>query len=139
MTEAKGRLLFDKLSEKIFKGLETINYTTIEDAERYDATVETKTKSYIVEIKTRNLTHDQYSTAFMKEDKRINLMNGLTDGYNPLFVCFYDDGYALVWDLTTATMGSIRNITAKNPVKGNAYETKPHRELLISEAYKIKL
>lgn len=76
-------------------------YTPVQGKDKYDYTcVSASTIGCIVEIKVRNLDHQQYPTAMIEESKYNYLMSVNRDfGLIPLFQCYYNDGKVLLFNL----------------------------------------
>ena len=104
----------------------------------YDCAIKTETKKYFVEVKNRLIDSDKYSTSLIRCNKFDFLMSAVRKDYIPLFICFYEDGYGLAWDLRKVNKGDVVMINGKNPVKNNRYELMPHYELNVAEAIKFK-
>lgn len=106
--EAKGRKYFHKMVNKVINDVKSVSFTGM--TERHDCNVDTTDKSYAVEIKVRTPEHNTYKTVILKKAKYDYLMSGIGEGFTPLYVNFYSDGIALVWNLATAPIYHKREI-----------------------------
>lgn len=131
-----GRKKLEKSINILFKGYEQHIFGSMTDS--YDCAIKTETKKYFVEVKNRLIDSDKYSTSLIRCNKFDFLMSAVRKDYIPLFICFYEDGYGLAWDLRKVNKGDVVMINGKNPVKNNRYELMPHYELNVAEAIKFK-
>ena len=136
--EAKGRQYFYKAAKNIFSDLESVSFTGTTD--RHDCNVETKTKSFVVEIKVRTPAHDKYSTVIIKRAKYDYLMSGITDGFIPLYVNFYSDNTAVIWNLAKVRVvgKSMKYVRVTEMNSNSAMEWQEFYELHIDDAVTLK-
>ena len=106
--ETKGRKYFHNIVNKVINDVESVTFTGTTD--RHDCNVDTKDKSFVVEIKVRTPDHDRYKTVILKKAKYEHLMSGVGEGFTPLYVNFYADGVAAIWNLATAPIYHKREI-----------------------------
>lgn len=63
------------------------------------------TKRYNVELKSRDMPHDQYTSYFLECDKYAELRRTSDDGSIPLYINFFTDGYTAIWNVDPAKGG----------------------------------
>lgn len=71
------------------------------------------TKNYNVELKYRDMNHDMYDTYFLECDKYAELRRWSDNGYTPLYINFFNDGYTAIWNVDPTKGG----IDVGEPVK----------------------
>ena len=99
LNESKGRNHFLEIVNQIIPNVKTVAFSQ-DKYSKWDVAVETtKGTKYIVEIKCRNMTSTKYSD-FIMEEAKMNFMLSKTE-YIPLYVNFFTDGRALVWNIKT--------------------------------------
>lgn len=58
-----------------------------------------RTNSYNVELKYREMPHDRYGGYFLECDKYAELRRYSDNGYIPLYINFFSDGYTAIWNV----------------------------------------
>ena len=71
------------------------------------------TKNYNVELKYRDMPHDKYDSYFLECDKYAELRRWSDNGYTPLYINFFSDGYTAIWNVDPCKGG----IDVGEPVK----------------------
>jgi hypothetical protein len=132
--ERIGRKYFDQIAANTIQDIKSISYTELN--EMHDVSVETATKSFMVEIKTRNVNHNDYDTNIIKMNKYQHLMEKMKEGYTPLYYNFYEDGKCLVWDLSKAKVvgKSIKKVRKTQMNSNSAMEDTMYYELRVADA-----
>ena len=107
----------------------------------YDAWMKKKNKTYVIELKGRDVPSYAYTTCYIEIDKYCELlMFNKAYGYTPLYIAFYEDGKALVWSiLENLFPHKTRKKNARNKgFEGNVRENNVCYELPINKAYVYK-
>lgn len=95
--ENEGRnLMYNVLTQQLNLDPNTILFTS--DYCRHDC----ETEQYLIEIKVRNIAHNQYHDFILEADKLDYMLQMSADtGKKPLYVNFFNDGVCVIWSLST--------------------------------------
>lgn len=98
--EAIGRQYFRQIVGKVIPGYKELVFSDNQYSKWDGAIKGKKSTKYFVEIKVRNMSSSKYND-YMIEEKKMNYLLEMYDkeGYIPLYVNFFEDGKALVWNL----------------------------------------
>ena len=95
----------------------------------YDAHMTRNGKTYVIELKDREVPHDRYPTAFIEFDKYADLLQeAYFNGHTAWYICFYTDGKAIVWNLCKERNRPKK--TKKNNAKNKGYGSAEHIEAI---------
>lgn len=121
INENKGRNYFTQIINQIIPNAKTIAFAQ-DQYSKWDVCVQTeKGINYMVEIKCRLMKSNKYND-FMIEEKKMEYMLSKAE-YIPLYVNFFEDGQALVWNLKeeedkTINREYLTNRVTVNPAAG---------------------
>ena len=105
-------------------------------ASPYDCSARKTMGDSIIELKSRDCPHDKYTTSIIECDKYAEgLMYHVTQHFTPIYVCFYNDGVAMVWNLLD---NCFPPKAAKRSAKNPGYNTEENNVAYFLPAYKAK-
>lgn len=65
-----------------------------------DAYATASTRTFDIELKYRNIKHNQYNTILIESDKYANALNNfIFDQKEQLYINFFEDGYMMIFNL----------------------------------------
>ena len=115
---------FDRMEIEDFNKLKEINedlkwFTKLERNTLFDRididAKDRKGRRVNIELKSRNISIDKYSTIFIEEDKYKHLlMKWENDEEIPLYINFFNGGVVGVWDLRNFPNPELKNVTIIN-------------------------
>jgi hypothetical protein len=112
LNETKGRNYFVQIVNELIKDTKTIAFSQ-DKYSKWDVLVEDDNGiKYIVEIKCRNMTSTKYNDFIMEESKRDFMLS--KSEYIPLYVNFFTDGKALVWNIKEELNHTIEKVQFAN-------------------------
>jgi hypothetical protein len=121
LNETKGRNYFLQIINQVIQNVETVAFAQ-DKYSKWDCCVQTKKGvKYMIEIKCRFMKSNKYND-FMIEEKKMEYMLSKPE-YIPLYVNFFEDGQALVWNLKeeegeTVNREYLTNRVTVNPLAG---------------------
>lgn len=107
MTKEEKERWYNGNEENDFNMLSSITsgilFSNIEKGEKFgcDAYASGHNRTFNIEIKNRNINHNQYSTILIESDKYGKAWNDyIYDGREQLYINFFKDDYMLIWNLS---------------------------------------
>lgn len=130
--ELKGRELF----ETFLKASNATNWEFSQDPYSvFDCKYWCSGKTYIVEIKVRNLEYTKYDTWILEEQKYKSLISLCDENTIAVYINFFNDDYFSIWNISKLQVTETINLTCKRTtVENNGYTQKSIIELPISSA-----
>ena len=97
-------------------------------------------RNTIIELKTRNMSVDEYDSYFIESDKLADcFLYAAFYNATPLYINFFEDGKVLIWNLNELeTMPTKERLRRKNP-GFNTMEVNTLYKLAKSDAYEYQL
>ena len=87
-----------------------------------DCYAERNDKKYNVELKSRDMSHTEHNAYFLECDKYAELRRNSDNGYTPLYINFFSDGYTAIWCVDPnkggINVGKPRKIISTDPSTG---------------------
>ena len=96
---------------RLFEGI-----TPTKEKEQYDATGYNRSRTFAIELKHRFVPLEKYNSMFIEDYKFAALMmEYIINGKEPLYVCFLEGGYTLIYNLLKLTrMPQLRVLNIKS-------------------------
>jgi hypothetical protein len=131
VAETKGRKLLLSNINVLFPDAEKI-YLSEGQYDKWDVAIESSNGSrYLIEIKFRNMSSTRYSDYMIEEEKFDYLLSKTKKGITSIYLNFFDDAKALMWEINNDSMYDNRVYTSdKVNVNPNAGKITRSRNML---------
>lgn len=107
----------------------------------YDAVFAKDNVVSVVEFKVRTFAHNKYDSGMIEKPKYENLLAKIDNNmcHKSLYIMFYSDGYAAIWNLSKITPHWFKEDFVKTTMGDRSKKTKTVANLPLSSATLIKL